>query len=176
VYESAPVVYHRAQFKSPAKNAQMRKLVLILALAAAGTLPACYYKMDIQQGNVITQEMVDQVQTGMTKRQVSYVLGTPLVNDPFHLDRWDYVYTLRKGGKKEVERRNLTLFFSDETLTRIERQGLGDGPPKEELSGATLSADDTVVVKGDAKEVEKTTGKKEKGLLRRTWDKIQIWK
>lgn len=76
------------------------------------------YKIDIQQGNVITQDMVAKLQPGMTKSQVRYVLGSPPITDMFHADRWDYVYLLRKAGKL-VEERKLTLFFHDDQLTRV---------------------------------------------------------
>nr|VFJ48532.1 MAG: Outer membrane protein assembly factor BamE, lipoprotein component of the BamABCDE complex [Candidatus Kentron sp. FW]VFJ59339.1 MAG: Outer membrane protein assembly factor BamE, lipoprotein component of the BamABCDE complex [Candidatus Kentron sp. FW] len=82
-------------------------------------LPNIVYKLDIQQGNVITQEMVDQLKPGMNKRRVLFVLGTPLIVSAFNKDRWDYVYTFQPGGG-EREQRKLTLFFEDEQLQRIE--------------------------------------------------------
>jgi outer membrane protein assembly factor BamE len=75
--------------------------------------------MDVQQGNVITQEMVDQLKPGMTRSQVRFVLGTPLVSDPFHPERWDYIYHFRKGGAPEADARRLTVIFQDDSLARI---------------------------------------------------------
>ncbi len=84
--------------------------------------------MDIRQGNYIDQKLVDQLHPGMSKSQVQYLLGTPLINDPFHQDRWDYVYSFQSGGG-DVERRNLTLYFRGEILDRIEGQ-LAETPPQ----------------------------------------------
>ena len=94
----------------------------ILALAGLMLLTGCVrvYKLDIQQGNVLTQEQLDQVTPGMSQSEVRQVLGTPLVEDPFHQDRWDYFYTLKKGTEKQVERRQVVLFFNQGTLERIE--------------------------------------------------------
>ena len=76
------------------------------------------YKMTVQQGNIVTEEMVDSLELGMTKRQVEFVLGTPLLTDFFHADRWDYTYTIRRGHA-DMEQRDLTLFFQDDQLARI---------------------------------------------------------
>jgi outer membrane protein assembly factor BamE len=78
------------------------------------------YKMDVQQGNVVTQEMVDQLKPGMTRSQVRFVLGTPLVSDTFHPERWDYIYHFRRGGAPEAESHRLTVIFQNDTLARIE--------------------------------------------------------
>ena len=77
------------------------------------------HKPTIQQGNVITQAMLDQLQPGMSQEQVRYLLGTPAVVDTFHPDRWDYVYWLKKPGK-EPENKQLSLIFEQGTLARIE--------------------------------------------------------
>ncbi len=76
------------------------------------------YKIDIQQGNVITQEMVDQLRPGMTRTQVQYVMGTPLLEDAFNKDRWDFVYSMQPGGKARTQK-ILTVFFEDDKLTTI---------------------------------------------------------
>lgn len=70
------------------------------------------HKIDIQQGNVITQDMLDRLRPGMTPSQVRYVLGTPLVVDPFRADRWDYVYMLEKNGQLKESRRIAVVFES----------------------------------------------------------------
>ncbi len=77
------------------------------------------YKMDIQQGNYVTQDMVAKLKPGMSKAQVRFALGTPLVLDPFHAERWDYIYVLQKGGKV-VEQRRLIVVFTDDKLLRLE--------------------------------------------------------
>lgn len=76
------------------------------------------YVPDVQQGNVITQEMVNQLKVGMNRRQVQFILGTPLIMDPFHQDRWDYYYSLKRG-KKYRAKRTLSLFFKGDELTEI---------------------------------------------------------
>ena len=73
------------------------------------------YKIGIAQGNIITQEMVDQLRPGMTKRQVIFVMGTPLVRDPYHQDRWDYIYNFQPGGGVRGQER-VSVFFRDDEL------------------------------------------------------------
>lgn len=77
------------------------------------------HKIDIQQGNVITQDMLDKLQPGMTRSQVRFVLGTPLLVDPFRSDRWDYFYSLVKQGDR-VEQRQLRVYFKDDRMLRYE--------------------------------------------------------
>jgi outer membrane protein assembly factor BamE len=77
------------------------------------------HKIDIQQGNAITQEMVDKLKPGMTQSQVRFILGTPLVQDPFHPNRWDYFYRYVKGGVVTEERR-ITAVFEEGKLKGIE--------------------------------------------------------
>lgn len=104
----------------------MHKLRIVLLLSASLALAGCpsvpipgVHKIDIQQGNVITQEMVNKLKPGMTKNQVKFVLGTPPIADAFHQNRWDYIYSLQQGGGERQQRR-LTLFFDDDKLARIE--------------------------------------------------------
>ena len=80
----------------------MKRLALPTLLLAAGALLAsgCVYKMNIQQGNYLVAESVSQLKEGMTRSQVRFLLGTPMVEDDFHKDRWDYVYYLRKGRSR----------------------------------------------------------------------------
>ncbi|CAK0752127.1 outer membrane protein assembly factor BamE [Gammaproteobacteria bacterium] len=91
-------------------------LPLILGACASFSFP---YRTDVQQGNVITQDMMERLRTGMNQREVRYLLGSPLLRDPFHPDRWDYHYSLEKDGFLREQRR-LTLYFNEETLARIE--------------------------------------------------------
>lgn len=98
----------------------MQKIIIVIVCAAVIALSACgVHKLDIQQGNVVTPEMREQLKLGMSKRQVSFVLGSPLLIDPFHRDRWDYVYSLTKGrSKPEIQR--MVLHFENDKLARIE--------------------------------------------------------
>ena len=98
----------------------------ICLLVLATTLGACssfkfpgVYRIPIQQGNIIDQKKVDQIKLGMTKRQVQFVMGTPLMSDMFHQNRWDYIYQLRRGDQT-LRSRRFTLFFEEEKLVRYE--------------------------------------------------------
>lgn len=96
-------------------------LAVLLSLSACSTdkIPGVY-RIDIQQGNDVTQEMLNQLEPGMTKNQVAYVMGTPLLIDTFNPDRWDYIYSYQPGGG-EREQRRITLHFDDaDKLTRID--------------------------------------------------------
>ena len=77
------------------------------------------HKIDVQQGNVVTQEMVGQLRPGMDKKKVQYIMGTPVIQDTFNANRWDYVYTFQTGGGN-VESRRVTLVFADDKLDRVE--------------------------------------------------------
>ncbi len=108
----------------------MQKTLLKITLAGlCSTLITCnnigsmdfpgVYKISIPQGNIITQEMVDQLRPGMSKRQVIFVMGTPLVRDPYHQDRWDYIYSFQPGGGERGQEK-ITVFFVDDQLVRFE--------------------------------------------------------
>ena len=105
-------------------NAKKSLLILLLAALAgcANNLGSLdfpgVYKISITQGNVILQTMVDQLRPGMTKNQVIFVMGTPLVRDPFDQDRWDYVYNFQPGGGGRTQER-ITVFFLDDQLATI---------------------------------------------------------
>jgi outer membrane protein assembly factor BamE len=94
-------------------------LLGLLMLAGCGNVSSFrfpgVYRLDIPQGNIITQEMVDQLRPGLTKRQVNFILGTPLIRDTFDQDRWDYVYSYQPGGGERVQER-LVVFFEDGAL------------------------------------------------------------
>ena len=95
-------------------------VVLLLAGCQSVTLPGLSaHKIDIQQGNVVTQDMVAKLKPGMSRSQVRFALGTPLIADPFHPDRWDYVYVMHKKGKLVAQRR-IVAVFQDDKLVRIE--------------------------------------------------------
>jgi outer membrane protein assembly factor BamE len=89
---------------------------LLVSLATVG----CVYRMDIQQGNLLDPEQVDQVEVGMTRSQVRFLLGTPMVIDSFDPDRWDYFYSLRRGHSRDVSKRHLVVWFEGDKVTRIE--------------------------------------------------------
>lgn len=95
--------------------------LLVAACQGLPTLPSVIapYRIDIQQGNLVTQDMVARLQTGMTRAQVRFLLGTPLLTDVFHPDRWDYIYRYEKEGKL-IEHRRIVAVFSSDKLLRIE--------------------------------------------------------
>lgn len=82
-------------------------------------LTACVHRLDIQQGNVITQEMVAKLSKGMAQRQVLGVVGTPMVIDPFSSDRWDYVYSMKSGRSDGSQFSHVTLYFKQGILDNI---------------------------------------------------------
>jgi len=73
----------------------------------------------MSQGNLLKQEDIDQVEVGMTRNQVRFLLGTPMIDDPFHEERWDYIYYLRIGKEKATFKRWISIFFEDQTVTEI---------------------------------------------------------
>jgi len=95
-----------------------RVLALLFASLCLG---ACIYKIDIQQGNLLKETDIDRVQVGMTRSQVQFLLGTPMVADSFHRDRWDYAYYMKHGRQREIERRWIVVYFENERVARIER-------------------------------------------------------
>jgi outer membrane protein assembly factor BamE len=100
-------------------RARILPLLVLLLLAGCSSIPSVLYKIEIQQGNVITQDMVDKLKPGMSRSQVRFALGSPLISDPFHDNRWDYVYRLEQKGRL-VEQRKLTVFFEGDNLVRID--------------------------------------------------------
>ncbi|MEX2524194.1 MAG: outer membrane protein assembly factor BamE [Gammaproteobacteria bacterium] len=94
------------------------------------------YRIDIQQGNVVDQDTLDQLRPGMPMHQVRFIMGTPIIVDPFHQSRWDYVYSYSEGGKRREQRR-ITLHFRDNKLDSIDGNVVtgvrksDDGPLKE---------------------------------------------
>ena len=120
----------------------------ILALLLSGCLTV--YKTEIQQGNVVTQEMIDKLKPGMTRSQVRFVLGTPLIVDPFHPDRWDYYYYLRRANETAGETQRVTVVFKNDLLIAVQgdtRIKSGDPATKE---SAAKPAPDKAPAKSDA--------------------------
>lgn len=116
----------------------MRFLILcsVLLLASCSSIPKpTPYKMDVQQGNVVTQDMVSKLRPGMTRAQVRFVLGTPLVTNTFHPNRWDYVYQMERRGKR-IEERKLTVVFEGDQLARVEGDVVPAAPEDAAKAGA----------------------------------------
>lgn len=103
----------------------MKRFILIVLpfVAACASAPGLTsrltpYRIDVRQGNFVSQEMVSQLKLGQTKDQVRFILGTPLLTDIFHADRWDYVYRFQPGHGKVTER-HVTVYFKDGKLARV---------------------------------------------------------
>src|SRR6478752_4733656 len=113
----------------------MKRLALPTILLAAGALlsSGCVYKMNIQQGNYLVADSVSQLKDGMTRSQVRFLLGTPMVPDAFDNDRWDYYYFLNSRHLKHPLKRRLTVFFQDEKVQRYENQGVPTQADLEQL-------------------------------------------
>jgi outer membrane protein assembly factor BamE len=108
---------------------------ILAPLFIAATLSGCglVYRIDVQQGNYVTQDLVDRLKPGMTKAEVKQILGTPLLIDVFHANRWDYYFSNVKGGKAQ-DRSRISVFFENDKVARF----TGGGRP-----GTTPSAQTT---------------------------------
>lgn len=84
---------------------------------------SCVYRMVVQQGNYLDARQVTQVKEGMTRAQVRFLLGTPMLPDAFDQERWDYLYTLQLGRLEKPERQRLTIYFTEDKVSRIENVG-----------------------------------------------------
>jgi outer membrane protein assembly factor BamE len=98
---------------------------IIKAVMAAGALSVavsgCVYRINIQQGNFLNQSAVDTVKEGMTRSQVRYLLGTPMVADSFNKERWDYIYYLKKGRTRHVDSRRVTVYFDGDKVAKLDK-------------------------------------------------------
>lgn len=119
------------------------------------------YKVDIQQGNVIEQKMLDRLKPGMDKNQVIFIMGTPVLVDPFHNNRWEYIYSFQKGGGVR-EQRHITLHFEEEKLTHVSGDIEVNHVPRDE--NKIITEEEAVVVPQSKKE--------EKGFFGKLWDKV----
>lgn len=97
----------------------LSSLTLTGLLALAGCSFPGVYKIDIQQGNVVTQDMIDQLRPGMTRRQVRFIMGNPLITDTFHPNRWDYLYSIQPGGGERLQERVSLNFDSNDQLVGL---------------------------------------------------------
>lgn len=112
-------------------------ILALLLLGACSSVPRIVseYRIDVQQGNVLTQDMVAQLRPGLTRDQVRFLLGTPLLIDMFHSDRWDYVYRLQKGATQTTETRRFTVFFDpDGKLYRVAGDVVADSGAGQETT------------------------------------------
>jgi outer membrane protein assembly factor BamE len=94
--------------------ARLSSLLLLTLL-----LSACVYQPPLSQGNLLDDDDIEQIETGMTRGQVRFLLGTPMVSDPFHDERWDYVYYLRVGREKATFKRWVSVYFEEDKVLRV---------------------------------------------------------
>ncbi len=136
----------------------MRKLLISITYFATMFLAGCsidpvtnlfpsVYKIDVKQGNAVTKEMIDQLKPGMNKRQIRYLLGTPILIDVFHQERWDYIYTDQPGGQPRLQKR-VSLFFKEEQLAGLQ----GDFKPEAVAQVGLRKKSTTVLVPKRASE------------------------
>ena len=119
------------------------------------------HKIDIQQGNVVDQEMLDQLKPGMDKKQVKFIMGTPVLIDPFHNERWEYIYSFQEGGTVR-EQRHITLHFENDKLAYISGDIEISNIPRQE--NKIITEENAIIVP--------ISDKEEKGFFSRLFDKI----
>ena len=115
----------------------LTSLTFVGLLALAGCSFPGVYKIDVQQGNVVTQDMIDQLRPGMTRSQVRFIMGNPLLTDTFHANRWDYLYSIQPGGGKRLQERVSVVFNDNDQLAGLS----GDFMPGVSRDEAILGQD-----------------------------------
>lgn len=123
---------------------KMTRMILIFALTSTAACSSLrfpgVFRIDIPQGNIIAAENVDKLKLGMTSRQVEYVMGSPMLQDPFHPNRWDYFYHL-ETGKGVVLKNHLTLYFENDTLVKVDKANYKSSQEMSEAVQDQLNAD-----------------------------------
>ena len=143
--------------------------ITLVVLSACSSVPRIVseYKIDVQQGNVLTQEMVAQLRPGLTKDQVRFVLGTPMLTDMFHADRWDYVYRLRDGASGDVDMRKFAVFFDEQgKLTRV----AGDVAAAQSTDAVVADTRPREIDLGSIDGDTKAPPMEQRGFFGRMWD------
>jgi outer membrane protein assembly factor BamE len=108
---------------TPAARRPRLGLLAVALLAGSALLSGCVYRMSVQQGNFLDARQVVQLKEGMTRAQVRFLLGTPMLPDAFERDRWDYLYTLEPGRGQQPLRQRLTVYFTEDKVSRIDNDG-----------------------------------------------------
>lgn len=98
-----------------------RYLIIAIFLMSLAAGSGCVYRQSIAQGNLVEQKDIDQLEVGMTRNQVRFLLGTPMIEDPFHKDRWDYIYYLKVGRNDATFKRWLSILFEDDLVSEIRK-------------------------------------------------------
>ena len=102
-------------------------MTILLVILTSMTLAGCVrsYRVEIQQGNVISAEQIEKLTPGTSRNEVRFILGTPLIVDPFHAERWDYFYSLDPAKGEQVTKYRLSIWFENDLVTRTEVEGAG---------------------------------------------------
>jgi outer membrane protein assembly factor BamE len=111
----------------------------LAALALLTSLSGCVYRMNIQQGNFLEARTVDQLQSGMTRSQVRYLLGTPMVPDAFNRERWDYLYYFKRGRLSRPEERHLIVYFKEDKVEKFDKINVPTKAPNAPDEGPPVS-------------------------------------
>ncbi len=103
------------------------RMTILLVILTSITLAGCVrsYRVEIQQGNVISAEQIEKLTPGTSRNEVRFILGTPLIVDPFHAERWDYFYSLDPAKGEQVTKYRLSIWFENDLVTRTEVEGAG---------------------------------------------------
>jgi outer membrane protein assembly factor BamE len=125
--------------RRPRPAALARITLLVVSMTVTLTLSSgCVYRMNIQQGNYLEARTVDQLQTGMTRSQVRYLLGTPMVPDAFDKERWDYLYYFKKGRLRKPDERHLIVHFQDDKVAKFEKDTVPTNAPESPDQGPSV--------------------------------------
>ncbi|MCH8930171.1 MAG: outer membrane protein assembly factor BamE [Proteobacteria bacterium] len=140
---------------------RVRRLSLVAGMLVAAALTGgCVYRINIQQGNLLDADLIEQVEVGMTRTQIRFLLGTPLVSNPFDKDRWDYYYYFKAGKTREKTTQHFVVFFDGDQVSHFDRPGgepLAEEASVTEASAAEASAEEASVTEASA--AETSTGK-----------------
>ncbi|MCP5162690.1 MAG: outer membrane protein assembly factor BamE [Hahellaceae bacterium] len=104
------------------------RIILICTLCLSGCSFPGVYKINVQQGNIVTQDMLEKLKPGLTRRQVHFVLGTPLIRNTFSSQSDSYIYTFEKGGEK-IEQQSITVYYDNDVMTRVVNSALLSDTP-----------------------------------------------
>jgi len=115
--------------RKPSISVSGLRLLALALLAASIGLTGCVYRMDIQQGNYLDGKAVRQLKVGMTRSQVRYLLGTPMVEDVFNKDRWDYIYYFKRGYVRRPLESRVIVYFQNDKVQRLALYNVPKGRP-----------------------------------------------
>ncbi|HET7587454.1 MAG TPA: outer membrane protein assembly factor BamE [Gammaproteobacteria bacterium] len=119
----------------------MSRLTLLPILLIAVVVAGCAYAPPIRQGNYLDDDSVAKIETGMTKAQVQFALGTPMLQDPFHTGRWDYIYYVQPNNGEPIRRKHMILYFQGDKVSRIVKLDMKTPAEKDQDNASPADAD-----------------------------------